>query len=136
MRLECLPRSIAIESPPLVEPGQALPVDDRRQKLLRAFEHVCGQSDIIQQHTLIVSNILHDNISHCAALIREILASLDQCRTFFDRQEVIDHEHLAWIQVFLGHGTTLRTSSTMMFPAHYRVFSMEGSRTLLLVAVH
>ena len=64
MWLERLPWLIPIKSPPFVEPDKPVTVEFGRQVIFRAMEHVGSESRIIQQHSLVVANILYDDVGH------------------------------------------------------------------------
>jgi len=110
MWLERLPWPIPIESPPFVEPNEPVAVEFGRQVIFSAMEHVGRESRIIQQHSLVVANILDDDVGHRGSFVHETLATLDQRRAFFARQEVMNHDHLAWVQIFLSHVVAYETT--------------------------
>jgi hypothetical protein len=71
MWLERLPWPIPIESPPFVEPNEPVAVEFGRQVIFSAMEHVGRESRIIQQHSLVVANILDDDVGHRGSFVHD-----------------------------------------------------------------
>ena len=77
MWLERLPWLIPIKSPPFVEPNKPVSVEFGRQVIFSAVEQVGSESRVIQQHSLVVANILDDHVGHRGSFVHETLATLD-----------------------------------------------------------
>jgi hypothetical protein len=78
MGLEGLPWPITVKAPPFIEPNKPMAINLSRQEWLGPGEQVIGQSDVVYQHTLVVPNILDDNIGNRARLVDQALAAPDQ----------------------------------------------------------